>query len=105
MGFAGLDIAGLQKRLSRLGISCVVVEDDAAMDHCVLELTSVRREEIVALLEYENQGDGVRYAELVLDSAAPGESLVSTLELIGARRDDPEKLVEWLVRKDLLRQS
>jgi hypothetical protein len=98
MGFAGLDIARLRKRLSRIGLSSSVVEDDAAKDHCVLQLCRNNSDEPIALLEYENQGDGIRFASLIRDTEGdPWEPLVMT----GARRDDPEQIVEWLAQNGI----
>jgi hypothetical protein len=108
MGTAGLDVNRLAGLLERKKVECALLEDDAAFDHCVLRLSSVRRPAVVALLEYENWGDEPRLAGLVFreDTCLPQRrentsGWERTLELRGARTDDPEKIAQWIEREFL----
>ena len=108
MGTAGLDVKRLTGLLERKKVECALVDGDAAFDHCVLRISSVRRPARVALLEYENQGDEPRLAGLVIreDTLLPQRSeklpeWERTLELRGACKDDPEKIAQWVEREYL----
>jgi hypothetical protein len=108
MGTAGLDVNRLTGLLERKKVECALLDGDAAFDHCVLRLSSVRRPARVAFLEYENQGDEPRLAGLVIreDTFLPQRSeklpeWESTLELRGARKDDPDKIAQWVEREYL----
>ena len=103
MGTAGLNVSRLAGLLGRVKIDCEIVDGDAALDHCVLRLSSVRRPAVVAFLEYENQGVEPRLAGL----AFRGEGFMPQredyplewerrLELRGAREADAEKIARWV---------
>ena len=102
MGIAGLDTNRLAGLLERKKIVCGVVQGDAAQDHCVLRISSVRRPGLIAIVEYENQGVEPRLASLHLhdDDSAERNSAYSnrekTLQLQGSRQEDCEKLCEWI---------
>ncbi len=108
MGTAGLNVTKLAGLLERKKIECVLVDGDAAFDHCVLRLSSVRRPGVVAFLEYENQGAGTRLAGLTFrnDRFIPRKEdypleWEKNVELEGARKDDPEKISRWVEREYL----
>ena len=102
MGTAGLDTNRLAGLLERKKVVCSVVQDDAAKDHCVLRISSVRRPGLIAIVEYENQGIEPRLASLHLhdNDTAEKDSANSnrekTLELQGSLQEDCEKLCEWI---------
>ena len=106
MGTSGLALKRLASLLVRKRIECTFVNGDAAFDHCVLRLSSVRLPSVVAFLEYENKGMEFRVAGLILRDASfmpqkedyPLE-WQKTLKLEGAREDDPDKISEWVERE------
>jgi hypothetical protein len=108
MGTAGLDINRLVGLLERKKVECTLLDGDAAFDHCVLRLSSLRRPGVTALLEYENQGGEPRLAGLIFleaKSLPEGHGYRAewerTLELRGARTDDPDKIAQWVGREFL----
>jgi hypothetical protein len=108
MGTAGLDVDRLAGLLRRKQIECTLVDEDATHDHCVLRLSSVKHPTVVAFLEYENQGDEPRLAGAIFrdEQFMPQKDdypleWQKTLELKGARKDDPDKIVEWIEREYL----
>lgn len=108
MGTAGLDVNRLRGLLERKKIESSLVDDDAALDHCVLRLLSARHPGVVAFLEYENQGDELRFAGIVFhgDKFMPQKEdypleWQKTLKLEGAQRDDPDKIAQWVEREYL----
>jgi len=112
MGTAGLDMTRLVGLFERKKIECALVEVDAALDHCVLRLSSVKRPGVVAFLEYENDGMEPRLIGLILrgDGFVPRKEEYpleweKTLELRGARKDDPDKIALWVEREYLNRAS
>ena len=66
MGTAGLDVTRLAGLLERKKIECTLMDGDSALDHCVLRLSSVKHPDVVAFLEYENQGVEPRSAGLII---------------------------------------
>lgn len=108
MGTAGLNVVALARLLNRRQVNCVLVDADSGYDHCVLQLTSIKRPAVVALLEYENKGVEPRFAGMVFRD---GESIPEkeeyplewhkTLKLAGARAEDPDKIAEWIDREFL----
>jgi hypothetical protein len=110
MGYAGLNISELTRLLARQHIEAEAIEDDSWGDHCVVKLTDMRYPHDVALLYYENMGIEPRLARCVIGEAVAGTSdslgnriralnendLLSSLDLIGRRADDPERLATWL---------
>ena len=109
---AGLDISRLAGLLERKKIKCALVGGDAAFDHCVLRLSSVKRPGVAAFLEYENQGVEPRLAGLILrdDGFMPQREAYpfeweKSLELEGARDDDADKIAGWVEHEYLGRAS
>jgi hypothetical protein len=100
MGSARLDIRRLAGLLERIKIACEVLDGDEAADHCVLRAVSIRRPDVAALIEYENQGVEPRLAGMTILSAesTPEKSFKwqKTLRLEGPRKDDPEKIARWV---------
>jgi hypothetical protein len=112
MGTAGLDITRLTGLLGRKKIECTLVNGDAAFDHCVLRLFSFKRPGVVAFLEYENQGMEPRLAGLILrdDRFMPRKddyplAWEKMLKLEGVRKDDADKIAEWVEGEYLNRAS
>jgi len=113
MGFAGLNIDEMKRAFGRERIEAEVVEDDRAGDHCVLKLVDMRYPHTDALLYYENMGVEPRLAFLKFGSIQPeadqslgsvlraltGEEQSETLQLLGGRRDDIPRIVEWVADK------
>jgi hypothetical protein len=113
MGFAGLNIDELKRAFAKERIEAEVVEDDRAGDHCVLKLIDMRYPHAEALLYYENMGVEPRLAFLKFGSIQPeadqslgsvlrtltGEEQSETLQLLGRRRDDIPRIVEWVADK------
>jgi hypothetical protein len=102
MGTAGLDVNTLAGLLERMKADCILIDDDAAMDHCVLRVASVKRPGVVAYIEYENMGEP-RFVGMVVKSEdyAPEREdyrleWERQMELKGARKEDPEKIAEWI---------
>lgn len=110
MGTAGLNVKRLLGLLSRKKIEGVVVDDDKSYDHCVLRLTSLKRPAIVAFIEYINQGTEPRLVGLfygddkdLLNKDTGWMEWESTLKLEGTRKDDPEKIIDWIEKVFLLK--
>jgi hypothetical protein len=108
MGTAGLDVNRLAGLLERKKVECTLIDGDAAWDHCVLRLASVRRPGVAAFLEYENMGGEPRLAGLVVrdDEFTPRRDDYplewdKTLTLEGARKDDAGKIARWVEREFL----
>ena len=108
MGTAGLDVNRLAGLLERKKVECTLLDGDAAFDHCLLHLSGLRRPAVAALLEYENQGGEPRLAGLVFlgEKSLPQRDgyraeWERTLELRGARTDDPDKIARWVEREFL----
>ena len=102
MGTAGLDVERLVGLLEQRRVDGILADDDRAVDHCVLRLSTVRRPGEVAFLEYENQGVEPRLVGLSVVSADDGlpDALSSqwqhTLTLVGLRAEDPDKIAQWI---------
>lgn len=112
MGTAGLNVKRLLGLLARKKIEGVVVDGDASYDHCVLRLTSVRRPAIVVFIEYINQGTEPRVVGLFYGDEKDLQNIdmglvewESTLKLEGNRKDDPEKIIDWIEKVFLLKGS
>jgi hypothetical protein len=108
MGTAKLDINRLAGLLERKKVESTLIDDDSALDHCVLRLESVRRPAVVAFLEYENQGVEPRLVGMVFhdETFMPQKYAYpldweKTLELAGAIKDDPGKIARWVEREFL----
>ena len=106
MGTAGLDIKRLAGLLKRKKVECSLINGDAALDHCVLQLSSVRRPSVLAFLEYENHGTEFRVAGIVFrdERFTPQRGdypleWQATLRLEGARKDDANKIAQWVERE------
>ena len=100
MGTAGLDVERLQGLLERQKVDSVLLEGDHAQDHVILELSSVRRPNLVARLEYENYGFEPRLASLSIstigtlsENSLPNSQ---TIHISGRRDDDVEKIVQFV---------
>jgi hypothetical protein len=86
---------------------CIIVDNDAAMDHCVLRVSSIKRRGVVAYIEYENIGEP-RLVGMVVkpEHYAPEREdyrleWEKEIEIKGARKEDPEKIAEWIKREFL----
>jgi hypothetical protein len=66
MGTAGLDVKKLAGLLEQKKINCLVIDDDRAMDHCVLKIWTNKRPGVAAFIEYENQGIEPRLVTLMI---------------------------------------
>jgi len=99
MGTAGLNVQRLQGLLEREKVDSVLVEGDEARDHVVLELGSVRRPNVVARLEYENQGIEPRIVSITV----PSSNSSREIEISGKRDDDVAKIVSF-VREAFLQE-
>lgn len=107
MGTAGLDVKRLVGLLERMKADCALVDDDAAMDHCVLRISSMKRPGVVAYIEYENI-DEPRFVGLVVmpeDNTAVREDYPLNWErelaLKGTRKEDPDKIAAWIKQEFL----
>jgi hypothetical protein len=96
-------LAGL---LERRKVDCVLVDGDSAHDHCVLRLSSIAPPRVHALLEYENHGVEPRFVGLLSrhDESVPRKEEYplewqKTLQLSGARAEDPDKIAQWIDRE------
>lgn len=58
MGTAGLDLKRLGGLLERMKADYTLVDDDTALDHCLLRISSIKRPGVVAYIEYENTDEG-----------------------------------------------
>ncbi len=110
MGYAGLNIEELSRLLARQRIEAEAIEDDSRGDHCVVKLTDMRYPHEVALLYYGNMGIEPRLTRCVIGDEVAGTSeslgnriralgendLASSLDLIGRRSEDPDRLATWL---------
>jgi hypothetical protein len=104
MGTAGLDIKKLIGLLEQKKLSCLVIDDDHAMDHCVLKIWTNKRPGVVAFLEYENQGTEPRFVGLiirpetfVLNSESYPLNWEKELKLSGKRTLDAEIINRWII--------
>lgn len=102
-GTAGLDVRRLAALLERLKIYCTLIDDDAASDRCVLQLSSVRSPGLVALLEYENKGFEPRVATIHISRTNEGDlsgkrsgATERAIRIRGRRRGDIEKIAEFI---------
>jgi hypothetical protein len=107
MGTAGLDVKRLTGLLARMKADCKLIEDDAAMDHCVLRISSITRPGVVAYIEYENI-DEPRLVGMVVkpEYYAPKKEdyplqWEKKMLLNGSRKKDPEKIAAW-IRQEFL---
>src|SRR5262249_5862901 len=110
MGYAGLKIDKLARLLARHRIEAEPIEDDRWGDHCVVRLTDMRYPHARALLYYENIGIEPRGARCVFGEIAveadesvgkriselEDADVTASLELVGKRGDDPERIASWL---------
>jgi hypothetical protein len=107
MGTAGLDLKRLRGLLERMKADCIIVDDDAATDRCVMRVSSIKRPGVAAYIEYENIGEprlvgmvvrpehyGPQQEEYRLESG-------KEMRLKGARKGDPEKIAAWIKREYL----
>jgi hypothetical protein len=108
VGTAGLNIKRLSDLLARRKVECILVDGDAALDHCVLRLSSDMHPNVVAFLEYENQGTEPRLVGIVFrgDEFTPQKEdypleWQKTLKLEGERKADSSKIAEWIEREYL----
>lgn len=99
MGTAGLNVKRLKGLLEQEKVDLVLLEGDDAQDHVVLELSSVRRPNVVARMEYENQGAEPRLVSLTVVATVQSEALppgTLWIEMSGSRSDDVEKIVQFV---------
>jgi preprotein translocase subunit SecD len=105
LGTAGLNVKRLCGLLEKRKVDTVVVEEDDAHDHVVLQLSTVRQPNRIALLKYENQGVEPRLVTLTvspLPTQNDASSIMShTIEIFGKRADDVEKIVQVVQAKFL----
>ena len=106
MGTAGLDVNRLSGLLERQKIDCVLIQDDRSWDHCVLRLSSVKRPDVIALVEYENQGSEPRHVGLIIAGKGKEVSVEDgplewehLLALSGSINSDPDKIAAWIQTK------
>jgi hypothetical protein len=107
MGTASLDVKRLTGLLDRMKADCKLIVDDAAMDHCVLRISSIIRPGVVAYIEYENI-DEPRLVGMIVkpEYYAPKSEdypLQWERELVlnGSRKEDPKKIAAW-IRQEFL---
>lgn len=107
MGTAGLDVKRLTGLLGRMKADSKLISDDAAMDHCVLRISSIKRPGVVAYIEYENT-DEPRLVGMVVrpEYYAPKREdypleWERKLVLNGSRREDAGKIAAWVKREFL----
>jgi hypothetical protein len=107
MGTAGLNVKRLKGLLQQQKVDSVLLEEDESQDHVVLELSSVRRPNQVARLEYENKGFEPRLALLTVSPATVETAELSPdtrmIQISGNRDDDVKKIVQF-VRETFLEQ-
>jgi hypothetical protein len=110
MGYAGLKVDELARLLAQHRIEAEPIEDDRWGDHCVVRLTDMRYPHGLALLYYENMGIEPRIARCVFGemaveadesvgkriSALEDAEVTASLELVGQRDDEPERIASWL---------
>ena len=107
MGTAGLNVIRLASLLERRKVDCVLIDGDSSRDHCVLRLSSIKFPRVHALLEYENQGVEPRLVGMLFrndDESVPEKEEYplewqKTLQLAGARDEDPDKIAQWIDRE------
>ena len=107
MGTAGLDVKRLTGLLGRMKADCELINDDAAMDHCVLRISSIRRPGVVAYIEYENINEP-RLVGMVVkpEYYAPKREDYPVewerkMMLNGSRKEDPAKIAAWIKQEFL----
>ena len=100
-------LAGL---LQRMKVDYAFIEGNESQDHCVLQLTSIKRPGDMAIIKYENQGVEPRLVEIKVEPAIQdgniGQSFCTihqVLHLRGARIDDPKKILQFIEQKFLER--
>jgi len=102
MGTAGLDVKRLTGLLQRMKADCTLIDDDAALDHCVLRLSSAKRPGVVAYIEYENIAEPRRVGMVIRpDHYIPEKEEYpldweKEIRIKGARKEDPERIAEWI---------
>jgi hypothetical protein len=103
MGTAGLDVRRLAALLQRIKVDCTLIEGDESQDHCVLHLSSIKRPGHKVIIEYENQGSEPRLVEIRIEppikdvtSGQSSDTTFKTLNLRGARSDDPKKILQTI---------
>jgi hypothetical protein len=107
MGTAGVNVKRLAGLLDRMKTDCILVDDDAAMDHCVLRISSTKRPGVVAYIEYENI-DEPRLVGMVVkpEHYAPEREdypleWKREMKIKGSRKEDPEKIAAWIKQEFL----
>jgi hypothetical protein len=108
MGTAGLDVKRLSGLLERQKVDCVLIQDNRWGDHCVLRISSVKRPNVIALVEYENQGEEPRLVGMTFIDKQK-ETLFEDgvfewehqLDLSGSIQSDPDKIAVWVLTKFL----
>jgi hypothetical protein len=104
MGTAGLDVKRLAGLLERMKANCILIDDDAALDHCVLRISSIKRPGVVAYVEYENIAESRLVGMVVKPEHFQPEREDYPLEweremqLKGSRKEDPEQIAAWIKR-------
>ena len=104
MGTAGLDVKRLTGLLERMKANCILIDNDAALDHCVLRVSSVKQPGVAAYIEYENiaeprlVGMVVRPEPYQPERADYPLKWERELKLEGSRKEDPEKIASWIKR-------
>ena len=107
MGTAGLDVKRLAGLLERMKANCILIDDDAALDHCMLRISSIRRPGVVAYVEHENTGEPRRVGMKVRLEQSHSEKEEYRLDseremkIKGPRREDPEKIAKWIKQEFL----
>ena len=103
MGTAGLDVEKLAGLLERKKVKCLVIDDDRAMDHCVLKIWTHKRLGVAAFIEYENQGTEPRLVGLMirpdtftLNPESYPLDCEKELKLSGKRNLDAEIITRWI---------
>src|SRR5215475_13326048 len=98
MGTAGLDVKRLSGLLERMKVDCILAHGDKSHDHCILRLSSVKRPNAVALIEYVNDGMEPRNVGMIICTEAAANEAENTLSewqyqlvLSGPIKSDPEK--------------
>ena len=107
MGTARLDVKKLAGLLERIKLDCLLIDDDSAMDHCVLRISSIKRPGVVAYVEYENAGEPRLVGMIVRpEDYAPEKKdypleWEKSMKVKGPRLEDPEKIAAWIKQEFL----
>jgi hypothetical protein len=103
MGTAGLDTEPLAGLLERKKVNCQVIEDDSAIDHCVLKIWTWKRPGVVAFVEYVNQGTEPRLVGMIVrpetftfEQESYPLNWEKELRLSGKRTLDAEIITRWI---------